>query len=470
VIKLYDYQLEIIEKAETTLLSKKECVIASCPSSGKTHMALAFAQRNPKKSFLILPHGTTIIKQQWLSRAEEFSIKNVKIELPQTLYNKDLTHYDYLMIDEAHEYTDAAMIQTIIKKVKPKKILYFTGTPSGFIRKGVPTHIIAAEKLIPEYISDLYFGLFSTSANLSDKAYTKDLEIKGSKEIKLVDSAKVDIQSLVKALIKRLKTTKFLKSKPLLSKSGFTVFGELGKTMIACNSIAQLTKIESALKEEGVSVISSHSKNDKDSLNMAKFEIDPSINVLLVVGRGILGFNMTDLVNVVDMTGSHNIDRIYQLYARVMRKSPTKPLKYFFKLTSTQDMQITKFYMNAAIHLMRYDFVSIWNGKNLNAMEVKVAKIARKRKKSKPGPGAVKPGPTSVAIDEFFSSVITANQILEDVWNKQDGVLNEYATMRIGQIKEKAFNIEDVRKIVNITEENLRYMIKTGKVDERIYG
>jgi hypothetical protein len=75
-----------------------------------------------------------------------------------------------------------------------------------------------------------------------------------------------------------------------------------------------------------------------------------------------------------------------------------------------------------------------------------------------------------VAIDEFFSSVITANQILEDVWNKQDGVLNEYATMRIGQIKEKVFNIEEVRKIVNITEENLLYMIRTGKVDERIYG
>ena len=50
------------------------------------------------------------------------------------------------------------------------------------------------------------------------------------------------------------------------------------------------------------------------------FDITP-LGSIIVVGRGILGFNFEQLVNVVDMTGSQNIDRIFQLMARVVRTS-----------------------------------------------------------------------------------------------------------------------------------------------------
>lgn len=465
---LRSYQSEALNAIDLAFKTHKEFVLASCPSSGKTFIALEFVRRNSKNSFLVLPHGTNVIKTQWQELVSD--ITNVKVDLPQSLYNEKLPHYHTLIIDEAHEYTDATMISKIIKKTKPKRILYLTGTPAKFIAKGTPMFVVAAEELVPTYISDLYFGLFSTSANITDLDYNKELDIVKKKEAGLTNSAKTDLESLVSAMLVRLKETNFVKSSPLMAKATnkFTLFGQLGKTMIACNNEKQLKVIEKVLVENNVKVISSISVDDYDSENINGFEKDDN-NVLLVLRRGILGYNMTSLVNVVDMTGSHNINRIYQLYARVMRKSDKHPLKYFFKLTSAADMQVTRFYMNAAIHLMRKDFISKYNGKNLNEMEVRELIVRAKK-----GPNAKKSrkslAPKTTKVDPFFHGVVTANALLEDVWNKQSQIFNEYATMRIGKLKEVQFGITETRQIKNITEENLLWMIKHGKVDERIYG
>lgn len=466
---LRPYQQTALEAITTGLESGKEFVLASCPSSGKTFIALEYVRRNPEKNFLIIPHATTVLKNQWLEEAS--GIKNIKIELPHSLYKKDLKHYHTIIIDEAHEFSEASMVQEIIKKTKPKKILYLTGTPSKFILRKVPCHVLAAESLVPDYISDLYFGLFSTSADLKPKDFGQELDLLKEKGIKLVNSAEDDLNSLVKAMLSRLKSTNFFKSSPLTSKvSNFSLFSELGKTMIACHSQEQLKVIERILKKNNVKVTSSFAKDDDDSHNISNFEKDDN-NVLLVLRRGILGYNMTSLVNVVDMTGTNNINRIYQLYARVMRKSSEHPLKYFFKLTTTADMQVTKFYMNAAIHLMRYDFISKYNGKNLDEMEVKVLRQRKKKPKKQKPPGPPEPpvDPTTVDVDPMFYSIVTANALLEDIWNKQSEIFNEYATMRIGKLKEVEFGIKKVKRIVKFTKENLLWMIKNGKVDERIY-
>lgn len=464
--KLRDYQVNAINAISQAFKTQKEFVLASCPSSGKTFITLQYIEQNPDTSFLVLPHGTNVIKEQWRKLISKIS--NVEVELPQSLYNKELSHYNTLVIDEAHEYSDATMITKIIAKTKPKHILYLTGTPAKFIAKGTPMFVVAAEELIPKYVSDLYFGLFSTSANITDTDYNKELDLLKAKESSLAKSAEVDLENLMVAMLSRLKKTSFFKSNPLLAKTNvFSIFGDLHKTMIACNNEKQLRTIEKVLSANNVKVVSSISADDYDSENINGFETDDN-NVLLVLRRGILGYNMTNLVNVVDMTGSHNINRIYQLYARVMRKSEQQPLKYFFKLTNTSDMQITRFYMNAATHLMRHDFISKYNGKNLNEMEVRELLVRTKKentgKKSKKSYAA-----KTVSEDPFFHGVVTANALLEDVWNNQSKIFNEYATMRIGKLKEIQFNVPEMRQIKNITEENLLFMLKTGKIDERIY-
>lgn len=467
---LRPYQLEALSKVEHTLKTEKKCVLAACPSSGKTFMALSWVKSKPDTRFLILPHGTTVIKEQWKKECLAMGITNATVELPQSLYRTNVGKFDYLIIDEAHEYANASMVSTIIDKAKPKKILYLTGTPSNFIREGVTTHIIAAETLVPKYVSGLYFGLFSTNAKIIDSNYNTDLDLKKQAENKLVDSATKDVDALIEALVARLAQTGFVKQRPLLAKTKLNIFSKLGKTMIACNSIEQLGVIENCLISKGVSVISSHSKNDPESINIEKFQEYDGLNVLLVVGRGILGFNMENLVNVVDMTGSHNINRIYQLYARVMRKNENVPLKYFFKLTSTSDMQITKFYTTAAIHLMRHDFIKLYNGKNLNEMEIKVLKPTKHVRSTKQGKKQPQKNKSKkIIIDSFFSETVTANQILTDIWNNSGNQLNEYATMRIGDIKERSFSIPYRKYIKNVTELAFVKTLKTGVVDESIY-
>lgn len=473
MIVLRPYQEEAIKAIKSGLTVSKEFVLASCPSSGKTEIALEYIRQHPKFKFLVIPHGTTVIKTQWLKKST--GLTNVDIELPQSLHTKDLRQYDVVIIDEGHEFTEAKMIQTVIAKTKPKKILYLTGTPSKFIAKKVPMFVVAAEELVPTYISDLYFGLFSTSANIkaTDYSVKNDTnELLKGREGLLARSAESDITALVEAMVKRLKATNFLKSRPLINKAGsFSVFGKIGKTMIACHNEKQLRVVEKTLLNRGVKVVVSISDGDEDSKVINGFEED-SNNVLLVLRRGILGYNMTNLVNVVDMTCSHTINRIYQLYARVMRQSEDHPHKYFFKLTSTHDMQVTRFFMNASIHLMRKDFISRYNGKNLNEMEVRVLKTKKDPREKEEGRDKPKPtgGAKVTKIDPIFEGIVKANEMLEDIWSLQSEVFNEYATMRIGKLKEVAFNIEETRTIKNITEEQFKKLIETGEVDEMIYG
>lgn len=468
MIKLRDYQEEALKAITTGLSTHNEFVLAAAPSSGKTEIAFQFIKDNSNKKFLVLTHGTTVIKDQWLERSEGLELTNVEYSIPQSMHNKKVKYYDFIIIDEAHEFSDANMIQGILEKAKPKKLLHLTGTPSKFIAKGTPLHIIAAEELIPEYVSDLYFGLASSSANLKADDYNSSLEL--SSEKKATKSAKKDFDNLVKEIHKRLTITGFLKDMPAISNLVKFTFGSLKKTMISCHNENQLRIIEKCLSQNGVSVAVSISKDDKESLVIKEFTQNET-QVLLVLRRGILGYNMVNLVNVVDMSLTHNIDRIYQLFARVMRKSSEFPNKYFFKLTSDSSKDITKFYMNAAANLMRKEFISKYNGKNLNGLEIKFLKPRKtkgedqiiddtsklKEKKSTP---------VEIHIDPLFEDTVRANELFVDVWNQSGKYFNEYATMRIKDIKREflgnSFDID-----CSTTETLWKDLVATGIANEK---
>jgi superfamily II DNA or RNA helicase len=179
VYKLRDYQQTALKEVDSKFKKTNKVVLSICPSGGKTFTALQYAKQNKGRT-LVLAHGTDILRTQWLDRAKEYGIKatdkinsKIVVNLPQSVYRRtDLEQVDLLIIDEAHEFyfakgkkkkgTTFGMLQSIIKKVKPKKILFLTGTPSKFIKNGYETVIIAAQSLIEQgFISDVYFGLAS---------------------------------------------------------------------------------------------------------------------------------------------------------------------------------------------------------------------------------------------------------------------------------------------------------------------
>jgi superfamily II DNA or RNA helicase len=471
MLKLRPYQENVLSKLSEKFESGiKEVVIAACPSSGKTVMMLEYIRRNIDKKFLVLTHGQNVLRDMWANEIADHlgDTAQITFGIPQALKNTDLKGVDTIIIDEAHEFTFASMVVEIKKRVKAKNIIYLTGTPSKFIRLDMDVIIVPASELIEnDYISDLYIGLFSTSVPLKDTDYNQQLNTKNVGDSKLVKSVNTDLDSLLDVMTNRLRQTKFFKSEPVVSNrtAWMPNLEQLQKTMIACNSIKQAAKVVKYFESKGVNVISSNSENDKNSENILKFQSDSSILVLVVVDRAILGFNMPQLVNVVDMTCSHNIDRIYQLYARVMRKNEDQEKKYFFKMTSDNDMVVTKFYMSAALMMLTYDFISKFNGKNLNAMQVPEIKLKNGKRASKGK--SRKPMKRKVIIDEAFYNEVSSYKVLVDIMNKCGDSANEYAYTTFGKLKSEVFG--SIRPIVNITEENLLYMIRTGEVDERIY-
>jgi|DEB0MinimDraft_10_1074344.scaffolds.fasta_scaffold57428_3 superfamily II DNA or RNA helicase len=70
-MKLRPYQERVLNELQSKIeAGDKEIVIAAAPSSGKTFMAIQHIKRHPELSFLILTHGTNVLKDQWEKELE----------------------------------------------------------------------------------------------------------------------------------------------------------------------------------------------------------------------------------------------------------------------------------------------------------------------------------------------------------------------------------------------------------------
>lgn len=447
MIKLRPYQENVLVAVNEQFKTGNDMVVAASPSSGKTTMMLEFIKRTPGK-FLILTHGQDIIRQMWATEISNFLTPDeqsrVTYNLPQTLSRKEVPLVDFVIIDEAHQFTFADMVQKILNVNKNAKKIYLTGTPSKFIARKYPIKIVPALDLIEQgYISDLYIGLFSTTAHLNTEDRNSDGNLKSAGAAKLARTVNSDLDALMEALLKRLKAS-VTKSNPNAARllSDVPSLGSLGQTMIACASTDQASKVLKYLKQKGINALSSNSKSDPTGENILKFQNDSKVKVLVVVDRGVLGFNMPQLENVVDMTCSTNIDRIYQLYARVMRKDSNVKKKYFFKLAPVEEMQVMKFYTQASLCLMHESFISRFNGKNLDEMEIPVKIVPKVKKPKRERSNVACEAPRSlkeISFDEFFMEQVSATKLLTDVYNKMDQPLNEFAMVKIGEIRRECF-------------------------------
>lgn len=469
--------------------NKNHFVLASAPSSGKTTMAIGFAKRTKNKKFLILTHGQNVLKEMWKKEIEtslsDEDQKRVDYIIPQQVRGgKKVDQYDFIIIDEAHEFTFATMVANILEQNPNAKIIYLTGTPSKFIYRNKKLkssgkggkyyiHIIPANEIVKQgFIEDPYIGLFSTTANLKDADYNSDGDVKEAAYKKLEKNTEASVENLLEALVGRLKS-KATKNKPNLAKlaKNLPSIGGVDKTMIACASIRQAERVNAYLLKKGYKSIISHSQEDLNSENIVGpdgFMSNPDIKFLVVVDRGILGFNMPELINVVDMTCSRNIDRTYQLFARVMRSFEGRD-KYFFKLTSEEEKVNTKFIVSAAISLAWREFIEKFDGKNLNDMLIPVFRSKRENKgakKGKTGQKSVKIAP----IDEMFGLKIKAMQLMTNIYNKDGEILNEYAMMKYGDIRREVFDerinmvwsVDEILKQIRLDRENKKDAAHAG--------
>jgi len=504
------YQQQIL--SYKLIFDGKPLILAVSPGGGKTLMSIAaidkYCKENPTHRVLVLTHAQTILRSQFakeiIKAKPDFSFativskpikdyhfpqirsKQIKtcenqviLSLPHSIHNKQLPHFDLLVVDEAHQYYFAKMDQRIIEKTKPVNQLMLTGTPSPFILR---KYDIIAVSLLDLYkderVVNPFIELASSTYDFTQRDYNNDKELKKSVIIKQVDTVET-LNILLQQISVRTNSNKnWLDSLTVLS-----------KTMIVCRNQSQAKQVNDFFKTQKVNVALSISDTDTNSNEIERFINDKDCLVLIVVGRGILGFNYTELANVIDMSCSQNIDRILQLLCRVVRKPKTDIQKLFFKVVPINMEDHFSDVMRAVACLAIHEYFIKYNGRcffdiknpiiKLNNDDCPIKKgdgVGRRRKSNNINPIRI----TGVPLFDFF----------EPIKSDKNGVLNSYSHTSFNQInngylnwkgldKEEVFkmiytefvegNCKSISDLKKVYPRGFSYLLRNGFIHEFIH-
>lgn len=389
------------------ILKSDKCVLALCPNGGKTEISIDVIERYlklfPKNKVLVLTHSTNVLLNNFYERLESLDVSftysnsfepntSVHLCIPANQH-KLKGSYDFIIVDEAHENYLANRVQAIIEKFKPTKQLMLTGTPSKFVFEGgYDIFAIALDELNNEYFSKLNVECIASSYNWQKSDYNADEEVKNNFNYTQEDTDKT-LESVVFSVLNRLDSgltaeqyndpSLFSKAKLYLKKiknkyrTWDEAFKSVGKTLIVCNNIAQANLVQKSLIKNGVNSVCSHSLCDKNGELINNFKNDEH-DVLVVVDRCRIGYDDVKMMNLIDMSGTRNIDLIYQMMCRVIRGDQSTT-KFYLKVTTNElaQMAADEIAVNGALMLSNKEFLLKYNGKNFNELEIPVLRTSR---------------------------------------------------------------------------------------------
>lgn len=351
----YSYQKPIIQESYRLMMRHGRVLLAACPGAGKTTMAIEmlkrFRKEYPNSTILILTHGQVMLRDQWLqvmtSKAPELKaitlekshdtlfdlFPKVIIGLPQAqrLLFSTVRKIDLILIDEAHHFYEAKVVQNIINHYKPTYQCLLTGTPSIFVDKNWPIVSITIQELLKyKVLCDPQIELVESkyTFNLSD--YSRDYNLKSEH-----DEDEEETYSTLKNVLTKL--TQRLTS------------SHLSKTMIVCNSQSQAKHVHQFFINKDIKSSLSISDYGVGTEQLETFKQDAQCKIFIVVNRGILGFDYPDLMNLVDLSGTLNVDRLFQMICRVVRTSSSNKKKLFLKIATPQTARLTYFVMSFVV-------------------------------------------------------------------------------------------------------------------------
>jgi superfamily II DNA or RNA helicase len=392
------YQDIIVTDIINHFNSGKPYVLGSCPSSGKTEMAIETLIRLMEMGLvnrvLILAHSTNVLKENFYNRLlTYFKDDDVEIMQGQKNYNYDCrvqvmipqnikhikTEFDMIITDEAHHnvLAEDGNYSRIVEMVKPKFQLLLTGTPSKFVRENAldetqPYHIntVGMDMVGFEYFHDVRFDLIKSAYRFTNNDYNQYQDLKEDTVFGFEETERTVNNVIIGAVrnialrngIELPKDSNFVSEGRKLIKSG-----KFGKTLIMCRNIQQANQVaEIITKLFKVQVRVSQSQNDTDSKELERFK-EGKFDFLCVVKRAREGYDDSKIVNLIDITMTHNIDLIYQMFCRVVRLDENNPNpKLYIKVTSIAEgmPEYTMNIMTAALMLGATENLRMFNGSN----------------------------------------------------------------------------------------------------------
>lgn len=482
---IYDYQDDTIT---TTKIEDGDKILwAISPNGGKTEMSICFIdlylQDNPTHKVLVLTHNTKVLQKNYYERIlnnnptfthQEVTANNdvdfnkqVIVSLPSTLNKRKLPKFDLVVVDEAHQMYESdftsdekSMVKKIIKRCGIEKELLLTGTPSYFIRQNQKAkreiYKLMSVPMSKIYevgnCSDVIVEMATSSYFITDGDYIRD-EIKES-----FDFGKKETYSTLKdvnekiyfRITSRLRNSKYFSNKellkPITSPIDWDIFRkELGKTLIACRNQKQAKRTAEYYKSKGIDVALSISDVDIDNLEIQRFQDDENCKILIVVGRGILGFSEKRIVNVIDMSMTKNIDKMFQLFCRTPRKFDGLD-KLFIKVVPSDREPHFRLRLTGMLCLMHEEWFTKFNGQNFLELDVPAKKKNGGKTKGVGGKSNGKP-----KREPFPMLGLPVMSLLKDLYTKRDELLSPVCWSTVGTIM-RELNAE-VGKRGNITLE-----------------
>ncbi len=366
--KDYSYQGPLVAKVLEQLKTQRGVVLAATPGAGKTNMAISVIETRAKTGRgLVLTHGQNILKDQFLARLGSEKAKgNVSftfaplkgVSVPDTQVHVALPQwagfrkgrapkYDFIVIDEAHHWYSAPSEQAILAANPRAKLLLLTGTPSRFVKsKEFPIEFVTIQELLGyNVLTDPFIEIVQTSLPLNLRDYNMQSgELLTEKEF-TPEHIATAMDSVLDALLKRLRSrARNPGAHHSWLKKGFewkSILGKLEKTMVIAHDQDQARKIRGYFNQAGLQVALSTSDDDIASTEVKNFTDNPDVKALIVVRRGILGFDFEQLQNIIDLSCSMSPDTNFQALCRVVRKHGDTKKLY---------LKVAPIYMAPAIH------------------------------------------------------------------------------------------------------------------------
>jgi superfamily II DNA or RNA helicase len=455
----FSFQSEAINQVFREWEESDIVVLAGCPGSGKTAMSIniidSYLQSNPGHRVLVLSHGQVILREQYVGSLTNLAVdfdfheakngvcldSSVNVGIPQGIRNKDLGQVDLLVVDEAHQFYLAPMVQDIIHRTQPQKQLLLSGTPSPFIAQGgypiVPITIM--DIMDSGIVGDVQIQMVSASVDYSLGDFDSSQELRRGKISR--NQVVSDLDLVLQKLLQRVSGCK----------SWGDIAQNLHKTMIVARSQQEARMIHTYLLGKGINPILSISDDGAGSDGFTRFKEIADEKILIVVRRGILGFNLTSLRCVIDMSFGQNIDTLYQLFSRVVRKSPSGEDKLFIKLAPRNLEDYYRYIMTAVLCMGHRDYFLKYNGQNFGELEIPVQVDRNQNRKGKSKPGKMGKIGIRYSSDDLgdFISLNLVKKIIEGGIDGETYALAKISDLRGSFSEKRGWTLEECQEIAS---------------------
>lgn len=379
-----DYSFQSRLEAEAwEKLGRGRVVLAAAPGAGKTDMAIRLIGRWTKAHegrALVLTHGQTILRDQFYDRlkrdvrpfrygrlGETQPNMRVHVGLPHHFIRRPAEGYGLIVVDEAHQFYRAPMVQSILEQNPEAKVLLLTGSPSWFVGANFPVVSMSAFELLEHgVISDPRVEIVQTDLPFTHRDYNAEEELR--------TEAKMTAKQISGALDGAMEVL----CGELLKRHA------IGKTLVVCNRQTQAKAAQRYFAKLGVEALISTSDSDKGE-PIAAFKTGPA-PVLVVVNRATLGFDMPALLNVIDISCSMNPDRLFQALCRVVRKHGDAP-KTYVKVTPVATAELTHHVMSFVMGLAAPEIYRTWDGAWKDVRTAKSAPVKARESSEAAGEG-----------------------------------------------------------------------------------